>query len=214
MATAGRIRDNGLVDGSGRLNGRGRAEAEAFAAKWPHPMASLEFHPKVKADVMGRLGVGRSGVADRHAVEDLNQDMMREAIRRIATYDPDNARGACLHSWMVWGFLKAASAFLARSGRRVGGRSWSDSLGGGAVDPVEPPPEHPFGDLHPLVERLDGKTRELLHAKYVEGRTMVQIGQELGVSKERVRQLTRRAREDLAASLGREIPTREREVSA
>lgn len=142
--------------------------------------------------------------ADR---DDLFQDLCVDVLRHATTYDP--AKGAPT-TW-VYLRLKGVLATRRRHANSARGRAERASLD--ANDPVHESPDHRADDPAEVVERrevwelltaavgsLPERERDILKAR-AEGQTLEAVGEVLGVTKERVRQLAARAHERLARKL-------------
>lgn len=127
--------------------------------------------------------------ADRAEAEDVTSETFRRALENLRGYQ---WRGAPFLAWL----LRIASHTLANRWQQMGRES------------SEPPPEMAEPDagleqramLFQLLERLPYAQRRVLELRYIEERSLLDIAQQLGKTEGAVKQLQRRALENLRAA--------------
>ncbi|HEV3119649.1 MAG TPA: sigma-70 family RNA polymerase sigma factor [Gemmataceae bacterium] len=128
--------------------------------------------------------------ADRAEAEDVTSEVFRRALENLRGYE---WRGLPFAAWL----LRIAANTLAHRWEKAG-RETGD-----------PPPEVAEPDAHlerramlfQLVERLPDIQRRVIVLRYIEERSLVEVAQELGKTEGAVKQLQRRALENLRAEL-------------
>lgn len=128
--------------------------------------------------------------ADRAEAEDVTSEVFRRALENLRGYE---WRGLPFAAWL----LRIAANTLAHRWEKAG-RETGD-----------PPPEMAEPDAHlerramlfQLVERLPDIQRRVIELRYIEERSLVEVAQELGKTEGAVKQLQRRALENLRAEL-------------
>jgi RNA polymerase sigma-70 factor (ECF subfamily) len=128
--------------------------------------------------------------ADRAEAEDVTSEVFGRALENLRGYE---WRGLPFAAWL----LRIAANTLAHRWEKAG-RETGD-----------PPPEVAEPDAHlerramlfQLVERLPEIQRRVIELRYIEERSLVEVAQELGKTEGAVKQLQRRALENLRAEL-------------
>jgi RNA polymerase sigma-70 factor, ECF subfamily len=129
-------------------------------------------------------------VADRAEAEDVTSEVFRRALENLRDYE---WRGTPLIAWL----LKIAANTLAHR-REKAGREAGDAI---------PETAGPDTDLErramlfQLVERLPYAQRRVIELRYVHDRSLLEVARELGKSEGAVKQLQRRALEQLRAEM-------------
>jgi RNA polymerase sigma-70 factor (ECF subfamily) len=126
----------------------------------------------------------------RAEAEDITSEVFRRALENLRGYE---SRGVPFAAWL----LRIAANLLADRFQRAGRES------------PDPPPESAEPDaglerramLFQLVDRLPEAQRRVIELRYVEGRSLVEAAAELGKTEGAVKQLQRRALEQLRAEL-------------
>jgi len=129
--------------------------------------------------------------APHHAeAEDVTSDVFRRALENLPGYE---WRGTPFVAWL----LRIAANSLADR-RQKAGRESGESL---------PETAEPDADLErrtilfQLVARLPGVQRRVIELRFVEERSLLEVAEELGKTEGAVKQLQRRALENLRAEL-------------
>ena len=128
--------------------------------------------------------------ADRAEAEDVTSEVFRRALESLRDYE---WRGLPFAAWLLRIAANTLSHRWEKSGRETG----------------DPPPEVAEPDAHlerrailfQLVERLPDIQRRVIELRYIEERSLVEVAQELGKTEGAVKQLQRRALENLRAEL-------------
>ena len=128
--------------------------------------------------------------ADRAEAEDVTSEVFRRALENLRGYE---WRGAPFVAWL----LKIAANTLAHRREKAGRESG------------EPAPEMAGPDtdlerhamLFQLVERLPYAQRRVIELRYVYERSLLEVARELGKTEGAVKQLQRRALEQLRAEM-------------
>lgn len=81
------------------------------------------------------------------------------------------------------------------------------------IEPTEAIDATTVREIDAALPRLETRLRDLLDMRFTRGMTLHEIGERLGVTKERARQLERKALRDVRVLLGLEKPRQEREAS-
>jgi len=128
--------------------------------------------------------------ADRSEAEDVTSEVFRRALENLRDYE---WRGTPFIAWL----LKIAANTLAHRWEKAGRESG---------DPV-PETAGPDLDLErramlfQLVERLPYAQRRVIELRYVDERSLLEVAKELGKTEGAVKQLQRRALEQLRAEM-------------
>lgn len=128
--------------------------------------------------------------ADRAEAEDVTSEVFRRALENLREYE---WRGTPLIAWL----LKIAGNTLAHRREKAGRETG---------DPV-PDTAGPDADLErramlfQLVERLPYAQRRVIELRYVHERSLLEVAKELGKTEGAVKQLQRRALEQLRAGM-------------
>jgi RNA polymerase primary sigma factor len=149
-------------------------------------------------------------IAKKHARpgEDLSERVSDGNVALIRAVDRfDYARGNKFSTYASWAIIHSLSRGKRKQNDRVrlvpGGEEVLQSIADTRAD--EHDQEKAHGQCRCQVERLlarlDGRERRIIAGRYgiggAEEQTLTQIGKELGISKERVRQIAGRAQERL-----------------
>jgi RNA polymerase sigma-70 factor (ECF subfamily) len=140
------------------------------------------FH-RVWAYVIRRTG-------QRAEAEDITSEVFRRSLENLRSYE---SRGVPFAAWL----LRIAANLLADRFQKAGRES------------PDPPPESVEPDaglerramLFQLVDRLPEAQRQVIELRYVEGRSLVEAAAALGKTEGAVKQLQRRALEQLREEL-------------
>jgi RNA polymerase sigma-70 factor (ECF subfamily) len=132
---------------------------------------------------------------NRADAEDVTSEVFRKALENLGSYE---WRGT---PFLAWLFQIAANA-LANRWAKAGRESALSSE-------VAPRPElaEPDADLErramlfQLVGRLPDAQRRVVELRFIEGRSLLEAGQELGKTEGAIKQLQRRAIENLRAQM-------------
>jgi RNA polymerase sigma-70 factor (ECF subfamily) len=132
---------------------------------------------------------------NRADAEDVTSEVFRRALENLRGYE---WRGTPFAAWL----LRIAANTLAHRWEKAGRESPVSYA-------MAPPPElaEPDADLEQsamlfqLVERLPDAQRRVIELRYVEGRSLLEVAQELGKTEGAIKQLQRRALENLRAQL-------------
>jgi RNA polymerase sigma-70 factor, ECF subfamily len=128
-------------------------------------------------------------VRDRHTAEDLTAEVFSEALAGIRKFE---WRGAPFGAWLLRIAARAVADHCTRSGRQAAAET--------PVPPVEDQIER-NAVLFELVERLPEMQRRVIHMRFVEQKSIREIGQELDRSEGAVKQLQLRALQSLRAAM-------------
>jgi RNA polymerase sigma-70 factor (ECF subfamily) len=128
--------------------------------------------------------------ADRAEAEDVTSEVFRRALENLRGYE---WRGLPFAAWLLRIAANTLSHCWEKAGRETG----------------DPPPEMAEPDAHlerramlfQLVDRLPDIQRRVIELRYIEERSLVEVAQELGKTEGAVKQLQRRALENLRAEL-------------
>lgn len=127
-------------------------------------------------------------------VEDFVQDVLELALKREANYDASYTFGTWMHYLCGW---IAADRFTKR--KTAAGRAFHvefDAKYSGSCEPRQ----FEYAELSQVLRLLSGRDGEVV-LRTAMGEELALIGADLGVSKERVRQLKVRGRQQLSAAL-------------
>jgi RNA polymerase sigma-70 factor (ECF subfamily) len=128
--------------------------------------------------------------ADRTEAEDVTSEVFRRALENLRSYE---WRGTPFIAWL----LKIAANTLAHRREKAGHES-----GDPAPEAVEPDTDlERRAMLFQLVERLPYAQRRVIELRYVEERSLLEVAVELGKTEGAVKQLQRRALEQLRAEM-------------
>jgi RNA polymerase sigma-70 factor (ECF subfamily) len=142
----------------------------------------LYFH-RVWAYAVRRAG-------DRSEAEDVTSEVFRRALENLPEYE---WRGTPFIAWL----LKIAANTLAHRWEKA-----RREPGDGAPEAVEPDSDvERHAILFQLVERLPYAQRRVIELRYVEERSLLEVAKELGKTEGAVKQLQRRALENLRAEM-------------
>jgi len=122
----------------------------------------------------------------RAEAEDVVSETFRRALENLKTYE---SRGTPFLAWLL----------------RIAANTLADRWQKGARESNEPPPDVAGPDedleqralLYQLVERLPDTQRRVIELRYGEERSLAEVAEELGKSEGAVKQLQRRALEQL-----------------
>ena len=128
--------------------------------------------------------------ADRAEAEDVTSEVFRRALENLRGYE---WRGLPFAAWLLRIAANTLSHRWEKAGRETG----------------DPPPEVAEPDAHlerrailfQLVERLPDVQRRVIELRYIEERSLAEVARELGKTEGAVKQLQRRALENLRAEL-------------
>ena len=128
--------------------------------------------------------------ADRAEAEDVTSEVFRRALESLPGYE---WRGLPFAAWLLRIAANTLSHRWEKSGRETG----------------DPPPEVAEPDAHlerrailfQLVERLPDVQRRVIELRYIEERSLVEVARDLGKTEGAIKQLQRRALENLRAEL-------------
>ena len=130
-----------------------------------------------------------SRVKNRHTAEDLTAEVFHKALAHLGNFD---WRGIPFSAWLI----RIAANVMSDEWKRSGREQTVDEL------PEVPAP----GDLDKLeerarlfraVEQLPANQRRVVHMRFVEGKSIREIAQELGRTEGAVKQLQLRALQNL-----------------
>ncbi|MCZ8131908.1 MAG: RNA polymerase sigma factor [Steroidobacteraceae bacterium] len=168
------------------LAGDERAFAAFFDAQFPR---------------LYRFALPRLG-RDREAARDVVQATLTQAMRRLAEFRGE----AALYTWLCR-ICRSRIADHVRAERRHGARvvAIDDSADvRAALESIEAPPEHEPARLHgaeqvralirSVLDRLPSRYGDALEWKYVEERSVEEIGERLGIGHTAAQSLLARAR--------------------
>jgi RNA polymerase sigma-70 factor (ECF subfamily) len=162
-------------------------ERRLVAAAQDDPARFLELYDRNFRRVWGYV-IRRA--ADRAEAEDVTSEVFRRALENLRGYE---WRGLPFAAWLLRIAANTLAHHWEKAGRETG----------------DPPPEvaEPDADLErramlfQLVERLPDVQRRVIELRYIEERSLVEVAQELGKTEGAVKQLQRRALENLRAEL-------------
>lgn len=199
MAKAKRVPNNGFVDSWGKLTAAGRAAVEAFRVAYRRPMGFLTAkHPYLSGRVRAQIRAGH------YSADDFDADVFAAVSEAIRWYDPD--KGAAVNTYLTWNIYNVARQTVRDYHRRVPAVSYEGffdaedggGFGAGIPDTRTAPDAGKAIDTAAMVDRslrcLSQRERYILVQRYSTGRTLSDLGEELGISKDRVRQLEVKAR--------------------
>jgi RNA polymerase sigma-70 factor (ECF subfamily) len=128
--------------------------------------------------------------ADRAEAEDVTSEVFRRALENLRGFE---WRGTPFIAWL----LKIAANTLANRWEKAG-REVSDRV----TEPAERDTDlERRAMLFQLVERLPYAQRRVIELRYVEERSLLEVAKELGKTEGAVKQLQRRALEQLRAEM-------------
>ena len=155
-----------------------------------------EYFPRVYRFARTRLG------GDEDAAEEVAQITLTKALAKIGTYRGE----AALFTWLCAFCRHEIDRWFARTGRRVSvslsddspeTRALLDAIS--ALSGEDPEQEYRRGELarlvHDTLDHLPGRYGETLVWKYLEGRSVEEIGTRLGVGYKAAESLLTRARQ-------------------
>ena len=133
----------------------------------------------------------------------------------VATSPPSQAV-ALIRDFAAWALAETAAGTLGEAvnvvNTRRGVEEWA-ALAALRLDRIADPPEHPYALLDAWSEELDDRERYVFHARIARPdrpRTLRELGDELGLTAERVRQLGKGVEESLAAFVDSPLGSRVR----
>lgn len=166
------------------------------------PAALFEILVRENADSL--MAFLRASVADRGAVEDLFQEAVLIAWRKISQYDQVRPFGAWLRGiarHLILAYYRKAAREVPFSDERV--LEYLDRR----MMQIDQQPGDTFDEkisvLRDCIERLGGPYREPIEMHYGQGKTTEWIAEQLSTTQEAIQKRLQRARVQLAECLER-----------
>ena len=160
-----------------------------------------EYFPRVYRFARVRLG------GDEDAAEEVAQTTLIRALAKIGTYRGEAALFTwlctlCRHEVDRWFALAGRRAYVSLTDESAETRAVLDAIA--ALSDEDPEQEYRRSELsrlvHATLDHLPGRYGEALAWKYLEGRSVEEIGVQLGLGYKAVESLLTRARQAFRAS--------------
>jgi RNA polymerase sigma factor (sigma-70 family) len=215
---------NEYADETGKLTPAGTAELSAWAAAYEGKLElCLTGNPRFRRIVFTLLNYAKQGMVD---LEEVRQDILAHAARRMRKYDPANEQGASLRTYLAWSVAAIARDVLRRLATMKQilsldyDKTWNQpAMPKGEKDRLmhttvrdrrTPDPaavaevniDGPLGEFAGMLRFLSPKLRDILLARYAADESLQTVADRLGVSRERVRQLEVTALNRLRVEMG------------
>ena len=190
--------DNGNVDSSGRLTKQGQQRVTEFMAKYPRPIAFVKrFYPST-AGLLEML-VRRGTIT----MDDFHQTVAEQVTKGVMQYDPNRCDN--ITTVLCLRIVSAANKIISQnlSYDRMKSRAFSIShwIAEGDEKMVMSLAEalhfhddpsatvEPFGEFTAKMAKLSPQQLHIIHERAINDRQNPDIAKELGVTRERVRQM-------------------------
>jgi len=161
----------------------------------------------VQANLRLVVSIAKRHLNGRHDLFELVSDGNVALMRAVDCFD--YSRGFKFSTYASWAVIRMLARAIPEARRhgdqfQTGREELLEACAGEATDAIEPSPA--TDAVQRLLSRLDARERSVLVMRYGlnrdrEPRTLTDIGQRLGVSKERIRQIETRALSALRADL-------------
>ena len=172
------------------------AEAELVVAAQADPTRFTDLY---RTHVRAIHALAWSRLGDRAAAEDITAETFRRALRALPRFEP---RGVPFRAWLARICINQINDELGR--RKRAARLVASASAGPAdlgVDDMANADTRAF--VHGLVDRLSADHRTVIALRFGEDRSIADVATQLGRSTDAIKQLQRRALDELRTLLAK-----------